>query len=284
MTRRLRGLFVATAWLMMVAIGVADDADNRRELLKTFVKELVEIIPGERGFPKSFRQGSNAQSSEQPVHEVMIGHRYWIAAYETPQNLYQSITGSNPSRWKGARNSAESMTWPEANDFCRALTEKLHDEKLIERAEVIRLPTESEWEYACRAGTTTAYSFGDEARGKSDQGAKATVLDGYGWHHGNAAGNDPAVGILKPNAWGLYDVHGYLWEFCADDWHPSYEGAPIDGTSWRDAAGEPKTHVIRSGSWKDEYPLLTSASRKKVDVMTRDDAIGFRCVKSRRVQ
>ena len=101
---------------------------------------------------------------------------------------------------------------------------------------MIRLPTEAEWEYACRAGTTTAYSFGDDVKQLGD----------YAWFKGNAKGNDPPVGKKKPNPWGLYDMHGYIWEWCADAWHPSYEGAPSNGSAW-DAA-DAKERVIRGGA------------------------------------
>ena len=92
-------------------------------------------------------------------------------------------------------------------------------------------PAKAEWEYCCRAGTTTKYSFGDEAQKPGDVTPKATLLGEYGWHTGNAAGNDPPVGALKPNPWGLYDMHGYLWEFTADGWNPDYKQAPQDGTA-----------------------------------------------------
>src|SRR5206468_970100 len=109
------------------------------------------------------------------------------------------VMGQNPSRWKGPRNSVEMMSWEDANEFCGKITRKLRKQGLIEKAEVIRLPTESEWEYCCRAGTTTKYSFGDKARKDGDVSPKASILNDYGWHTGNAAGNDPAVGVLKPN-------------------------------------------------------------------------------------
>ena len=116
------------------------------------------------------------------------------------------------------RNSAEMMTSTDALTFCDKLTQELRTRKLIAEDELIRLPSEAEWEYCCRAGTDTAYSFGEmaQAAGEDVKQNQASILDRYGWHTGNAAGNDPPVGALKPNAWGLYDVHGYLWEFTLD--------------------------------------------------------------------
>ena len=103
------------------------------------------------------------------------------------------------------------------------------------------------------------------------------LLDKYGWHTGNAAGNDPPVGALKPNAWGLYDMHGYLWEYVSDGWHPHYENAPKDGSSWEPNLRE-LPRIMRGGSWRDPYPLLRSAARWSVPDHARSDAIGFRCV------
>lgn len=256
------------------------------ELLKRFSDEFIEIAPGEKSrdgsisFPKSFRMGSDQTGSEKPIHEVTLTKKFSIAKYEVPQNLWEAVTGANPSKWKGLRNSVEMFSWQEARDFCGKLTELLRAEKLLGDDEIIRLPTEAEWEYCCRAGTTTAYSFGDKATKEGDAGNKASVLDEFGWHTGNAAGNDPPVGAKKPNAWGLYDVHGYLWEFVEDGWHDNYEGAPADGRAWSEAT--PKKVVARSGSWKDNHSKLTSSARRPVAIDDRDDAIGLRCVKAKK--
>ncbi len=259
---------------------------TKSELLKRFNDEFIEIAPGEKSrdgsitFPKSFRMGSDQTGSEMPIHEVTLTKKFSIAKYEVPQNLWEAVTGANPSKWKGPRNSVEMFSWQEARDFCNKLTELLRAEKLLSDDEVIRLPTEAEWEYCCRAGTTTIYSFGDKATKEGDAGNKASVLDEFGWHTGNAAGNDPPVGAKKPNAWGLYDVHGYLWEFVEDSWHDNYDGAPTDGRAWSETT--PKKVVVRSGSWKDNHSKLTSSARRAVSVDVLDDAIGLRCVKAKK--
>jgi formylglycine-generating enzyme required for sulfatase activity len=282
-----RSRLLTAAMVVSTSTGLscASNADEpqdaaRRKLLQTFVDEFVPITPGRGDFPKSFQMGtSSGASAEQPVHEVKITRDFSIAKYEVPQNLYEAVMGANPSRWKGPRNSAEMMTWRDSLEFCRRITQTLREAKLIGAGVEVRLPTEAEWEYCCRAGTTTAYSFGEQARADGDEENKATLLDPYGWHTGNAAGNDPPVGALKPNPWGLYDVHGYLAEFCLDAWHADYADAPADGSAWghdpQQAAGNV---VIRGGSWKDKYPDLRSAARKPFDVTKGDDAVGFRCV------
>jgi formylglycine-generating enzyme required for sulfatase activity len=110
----------------------------------------------------------------------------------------------------------------------------------------------------------------DQAQAEGDPDPKATLLDKYGWHTGNAAGNDPEVGVLAPNPWGLYDMHGYLWELCSDPWKPTPEGqAATDGT-----------HAMRGGSWKDPYPKLACSSRAGFKLVAKDDAVGFRCVRA----
>jgi formylglycine-generating enzyme required for sulfatase activity len=284
----LRLPLIAGALLLIATASSCAESPAHRQLLETFVDELVEITPGTGRFPTSFQQGGDHRL-EQPVHEVTLSQSFSISKYEIPQNLYEAVMGANPSRWKGVRNSAESMTFREAVEFCRKLTNRLRNEKLIGDDEIIRLPSESEWEYCCRAGTTTAYSFGEQAQADGDAPPKATILDQYAWHTGNAAGNDPAVGVLKPNPWGLYDMHGYLWEFCSDEWHPDYEGAPTDGSPWVDPKSNPSAEaepavrrVLRGGSWKDEFSSLRSSSRRAFGQDSRDDAVGIRCVRSRK--
>lgn len=264
----------------------ASGADDQKtlELLKTFNGEFVVINPGEKNFPKSFVMGTEkGPAAEEPAHAVTFAYGFSMARYEVPQNLYEAVMGENPSKWKGSRNSVEMFDFADAQTFCRKATVLMREAKLLAADEEIRLPTEAEWEYCCRAGTTTAYSFGDSAVKPGDEGTKASVLNDYGWHTGNAAGNDPPVGAKKPNAWGLYDMHGYLWEFVSDDWHDTYKGAPADGNSWTGGTSnlQPRQQVVRGGSWKDRHEALRSAHRRPILPDTKDDAVGLRCVKAK---
>lgn len=257
------------------------DPAVRLKRLKTLASEFVRITPGKGKFPKTFVMGSKGrEKSERPQRTVTMSSPFAIAKYEVPQNLYEAVMGENPSRWQGPRNSAEMMSWQDAAAFCKRATALMRAAKLIGPDEVIRLPTEAEWEYCCRAGTNTAYSFGEQATAAGDRGNKASRLDAFGWHTGNAAENDPPVGALKPNPWGLYDVHGYLWEYVSDAWHADYDGAPRDSRSWS-GKGRPALRVIRGGSWRDRYELLRSAARLPIPDHAKSDAVGFRCVKSR---
>jgi formylglycine-generating enzyme required for sulfatase activity len=246
-----------------------DPAPRKAEILKLFRSEFVKIAPGEGKYPAKFRMGSQSDASEQPMHEVTLNAPFQIAKYEVTQELYQVVMGANPSKWKGARNSAEMMDWNEAIEFCKKATEMLREAKLIEATEIIRLPTEAEWEYVCRAGTKTDYSFGDDVKDLSD----------HGWYKANAPGNDPPVGRKAPNPWGLYDIHGYCWEWCQDDWHADYKDAPADGSA-RTVAGSMKK-VIRGGSWADEADASRSAARRGAAIEAKSDAIGMRCVLSK---
>ncbi len=287
-------MFRPTRWILLVVVlcggcqgaeTVAQDPldSTTLELLKTFTEEFVAIMPGadtfSASFPASFSLGAKGgNAEEQPPVEVTLKAPFAIAKYEVPQNLYEAVMGKNPSRWQGPRNSAETMSWHDANEFCERVTVMLRQAKLMTEQEVIRLPSEVEWEYCCRAGTDTQYSFGDAAQADGDVEAKATLLDAYAWHTGNAAGNDPAVGVLKPNPWGLYDMHGYLAEYCSDDWIGNYEVPPA-GSAPRAKAGSGMC-VIRGGSWKDRFTDLRSSSRKASLKRGQDDAVGFRCVKA----
>ncbi len=279
----LAGLFIMTPFTGRDSdrLAAAEVTPDVLKLLKTFSDEFMRIMPGEKDFPARFVMGSaTGPESEQPAHEVSIRHGFSIAKYEVPQNLYEAVMGENPSKWKGPRNSVEMFSFQEAIEFCKKITAMLREAKLLAGDEEVRLPTEAEWEYCCRAGTSTAYSFGDSAVKEGDAGNKASVLDEFGWHTGNAAGNDPPVGAKKPNPWGLYDMHGYLWEFVSDTWHETYNDAPTDGRSWT-ATGEAR-RVIRGGSWKDRHESLRCAHRRPIEADAKDDAVGLRCVKARR--
>jgi formylglycine-generating enzyme required for sulfatase activity len=263
--------FSTTSALIVCAEEPALDA-----LLKRFVSEFVAITPGKEPYPAKFTRGDiRGPQEERPPLEITALGPFSINKYEMPQNLYEAVMGENPSKWKGPRNSVEMMTWQEANNCCRKLTKLLQERELIAKDQEIRLPTETEWEYACRAGTKTRYSFGDELRRENDPPRKNSILDEYAWYTGNAAGNDPPVGALKPNAWGLYDMHGYLWEFTADAWTADYKGVKADSRPPKD---EKTMIVLRSGSWKDKADRLTSAARQEFSQTGRDDAVGFRCV------
>jgi len=233
------------AALLLSLLATSDLSSEQTALLKTFREEFIAVTPGEGKFPRSYKMGEDGAT-----REVTLTRRFSISKYEVPQNLWEAVMGKNPSRWTGPRNSVEMLSLDEACEFCRKTTELMRTAKLIESSEEIRLPTEEEWEYTARAGTTTRYSWGNDEKD----------IDGYAWYTGNAKGNDPPVGAKKPNGWGLYDVHGYLWEWTTAD-------KVADGTG-----------VLRGGSWKDGAEKLTSGYRRIDKASLQDDAVGLRCV------
>ena len=228
------------------------------KLLKTFRNEFVEIKPAEGKFPDKF--------AYQGKREIRMTDRFSVAKFEVPQNLWEAIIGSNPSRWKGERNSVEMLSFADAVTFCHEATRLMRNAKLIGDRDFVRLPTEIEWEFFARAGTKTEFSFGDDK----------TMLTDYAWYTVNAAGNDPAVGEKKPNPWQLFDVHGYLWEWtiqCDDRDSP----VSLNEEEWKSFdAGE--SQMLRGGSWKDPAAKLTCGFRRTANVETKDDAVGLRCV------
>lgn len=248
-----------------------DPTPRKDAILKLFVEEFVAITPGKGMFPESFQMGTEkgGRDNERPVHKVTFKHAFSMAKYEVTQELYHVVMGKNPAKWQGLRNSVEMTDWNEANQFCDKVTKLLRERKRIGEDEHIRLPSEAEWEYCCRAGTTTAYSWGDDLK----------QIDKFAWYKVNAPGNDPPVGVKAANPWGLYDMHGYVWEWCLDSWAPHYKNANADGSAFRDKNGT--DHVLRGGGYSDPAEALRSAYRHFVPTGTRSDTIGFRCVKEK---
>jgi formylglycine-generating enzyme required for sulfatase activity len=267
---RLLRLYLPCVLALVAPALLPGAAPDRDAILRRFADEFVPLTPGAGKFPAAFRMGSagDAPAAERPAVTITFRRPFAVARYEVTQELYEAVMGKNPSRWKGPRNSVEMVSWQEANDFCRKATAELRRLKLIADREVIRLPSEAEWEYACRAGTTTRYSFGDSADGLKD----------YAWFKGNSKGEDPPVGRKKPNAWGIYDMHGYVWEWCADAWHPDHTGAAADG---RPRVGkDERERVLRGGSWADDVDSARSAFRTHKPLDYRSDRVGFRCVRA----
>jgi formylglycine-generating enzyme required for sulfatase activity len=208
--------------------------------------KLVLIRPGK------FMMG------ETETHEVTLSKPFYMGTTTVTQAQYEAIMGNNPSLFKGPTNPVESVLWNEAEDFCKKLSAKTH--------QVVRLPTEAEWEYACRAGTKTAFSFGDDA----------TALGDYAWYAGNSGGTTHPVGQKKPNAWGLYDMHGNVWEWCAD-WHADY---PKQAVTDPQGPGSGPYRVVRGGSYRYGPVNCRSGNRAYYAPVDRDINCGFRVVAS----
>ena len=195
------------------------------------------------------------------AHEVTLTKPFKIGVHEVTQAQYEQVMGVNPSKYKGASNPVEEVNWDDAVEFCRRLSE-LPAEKAAGR--VYRLPTEAQWEYACRAGTTTEYSFGDDDSGLGD----------YAWHRENSDKTTHPVGSKLPNAWGLYDMHGNVWEWCLD-WYGDYPSGPVTDPMGA-APGSYSYRVLRGGCWSFTAVNCRSASRRGREPSYRYHYGGFR--------
>ena len=216
-----------------------------------------------------------------PLHEVTVSS-FLMDANLVTQEQYQKLMGTNPSRWKkaGEKNPVEQLRWSDAAKFCNKRSEleglqPCYDLKTLKcnfEASGYRLPTEAEWEYACRAGTATAYFFGD---------SPAKIGD-YAWFDKNSGGHPRPVGQKKPNPWGLYDMAGNVWEWC-NDWYKVdyYQESPRENPS---GPNEGQNKVLRGGAWRFSADNCRSGYRYNEspgysDVCFGYDIYGFRCVR-----
>jgi formylglycine-generating enzyme required for sulfatase activity len=206
----------------------------------------------------SFQMGDEkGKSNEKPVHKVNITKPFYLGKYEVTQEQWQAVMGSNPSHFKGPKNPVEQVSW----DNCQAFLNKLN-EKSRSGGVKFGLPTEAQWEYACRAGTTTQYSVGDDP----------AKLGDYAWWKENAEKTTHPVGQKKPNAWGLYDMHGNVFEWCAD-WYAAYSNSSVDDSTGPTSGSD---RVLRGGCWSFDAGLCRSAFRFIGTPAFRFHILGFR--------
>jgi len=219
------------------------------------VSMKLALIPAGK-FMMGSPPGEANRSGEEPQHEVTISKPFYIGVTEVTQAQYEAVMGTNPSRFKGATNPVDTVSWNDATKFCKKLSKKTRY--------VVRLPTEAEWEYTCRAGTTTRFSFGDDE----------SALGDYAWYECNSGSATHPVGQKKPNAWGLFDMHGNLWEWCAD-WYGDYpKGAATDPQG--PASGADR--VLRGGGWSHFPNYCRAAFRSFSSPGARLISGGFRVV------
>lgn len=246
--------------------------------------------------PGEFEMGSPEDepgrwSDEGPQYRVTIGHGFWLGETPVTQAQYAAVKDRRPAYFQHAGDQApvEQVSWDDCREFCDNLTKR----RELEADWTFRLPTEAEWEYACRAGTTSALYTGPLTIVGERNGPE---LDAIAWYGGNSGvdyegGNDSShwkekqhehkqagthpVRQKAPNAWGLYDMLGNVWEWCEDVWHGNYEGAPNDGSAW---AGEGRLRVYRGGGWASNARRCRCASRDYWGPGYRYWDMGFRLV------
>jgi formylglycine-generating enzyme required for sulfatase activity len=209
----------------------------------------------------TFKMGSDTgDSDEKPVHEVRLSKAFYLGKHEVTQGQWQAVMGSNPSYFKGeATLPVEQVSWEDVQEFLRKLNAK-------EGGTKYRLPTEAEWEYAARAGSTTAYSFGNDERQLGD----------YAWYFANSGSKTHPVGQKKPNAWGLYDMHGNVWEWVQDWYGPYSAGSAVDPAG----PSSGSRRVFRGGSWIFDARLCRSAYRYRVTPGSRIHYLGVRLLRT----
>jgi formylglycine-generating enzyme required for sulfatase activity len=231
---------------------------------------MVEVLPGR------FTMGSAeaGRNDDETIHDVEITHPFLLGRYEVTQQEWRAIMGTSPSQFRtcGPKCPVENVSFLDVQQFLDKLNAKAGGSK---DALQYRLPTEAEWEYACRAGAPTEYSFGD---GPSE-------LAQHGWFNENCPRSPQPVGRKRPNAWGFYDMYGNVWEWCNDFYKDDYYRQSPPGDPRGPQTGQ--TRVLRGGSWNSPAQKCRSAYRNYedpgyVDTCFGRDArglVGFRCVK-----
>ncbi|WDD36094.1 formylglycine-generating enzyme family protein (plasmid) [Nostoc sp. UHCC 0926] len=255
--------------------------NSHRKEAKYFIEDLgggVELemiaIPEGNFFMGSLEE-KNATSSEFPRHLVSV-NSFFIGKYPITQKQWKAVAYlpqiNRPlvvdcSKFKGDSYPVEQICWDNAVEFCDRLSQKTNRD--------YRLPSEAEWEYACRAGTTTPFHFGDII---------TPELANYNYYEDTKSSREffhnqttPVDNFKFPNLLGLYDMHGLVWEWCMDHWHDSYKKAPNDGKAWVNNRDN-QLRVIRGGSWADIPVNCRSASRKKARIDEQGNYLGFRVV------
>jgi formylglycine-generating enzyme required for sulfatase activity len=233
----------------------------------TNIEGMVWIPAGE------FTMGSpideaGRDGDEGPETRVVIPHGFWMGKCEITQGEFQAVMGKHPSNARGDPNCpVEKVSWYDAMQYCAQRTQQEQLAAKLPEGCAYRLPTEAEWEYACRAGTTTRYCYGDD-KGEFRLGE-------YAWFVRNGNSMTHPVGSLKPNAWGLYDMHGNVWEWCFDRWQSILPGGSITNIP---VASEGSLRVARGGSWLYEGKACRSANRDDYGPSNRCSDVGFRVV------
>jgi len=233
-------------------------------------------IPGGTFLMGSPESEQGQSDRESPQHTVTI-QPFFMGKFSVTQAQWQAVASlpkvnihlkSDPSDFKGANRPVEQVSWNDAVEFCRRLSKATGRE--------YRLPSEAEWEYACRAGTTTPFHFGETI---------TTDLANYNGNYNYGSGSKGQyreqttdTGSFPANTFGLHDMHGNVWEWCQDTWHENYNGAPTDGSAWVYENANQNRRILRGGSWDGNPGDCRSASRLDYSPDFNDDYIGFRVV------
>lgn len=221
--------------------------------------KFVYVTPG------SFQMGSNEYAWEKPAHRVTISKEYWVGKYEVTQEEFEKIMGCNPSYFKGNNKPVDSVTWVDAVNFCKKLTERERAAGRVPSGYEYRLLTEAEWDFAARGGVQS----------KGCQYSGSIEHDKVAWHSDNAENATKEVGTKPANELGIHDMCGNVWEFCLDDWRDTYDNAPMDGRRVGD--GTAPFRVSRGGSWlSNDSDIRLSARTINLPNTKLINSTGFR--------
>ena len=240
---------------LMAAI-VQAEAPQKSDFTNFLGMKFVYVPPGE------FRMGSPASEAERwpdegPQRKVTFKSGFWLSETLVTQDVYAKVMGERPSTFAGDDRPVEGVNWLDACTFCRKLSDSPEDDFLY------RLPSEAQWEYACRAGTTEPVYSGHP-------------LDSVAWYVENSGNKAQPVKRRHPNEWGFYDMLGNLWEWCRDRWHDDYTEAPTDGRVW--SGSKEERRVLRGGAWNCRSRSLRCAARHSCVPGMRLPVFGFRVV------
>jgi formylglycine-generating enzyme required for sulfatase activity len=219
--------------------------------------ELIKIPAG------SYEMGTEEADwtqldTSRPVHTVTFAHPFYVGKYEVTRRQWNAVMLNDPTEYSGSDEPVVNVYWEDCAAFCQTLSSRL--------GRTVRLPSDAEWEYACKAGSgDTRYFFGT---------SEAELLN-YAWVNTNSGLTTQGVGQKLPNPWGLYDILGNVFEWCQDVWNPSYVGAPADGSAWM-TGNDPNVHVVRGGSWDTAPKDCRSALRHFPGPLRKYEDVGFR--------
>ena len=237
---------------------------------KTYVEDLgdgvvLEMVELPAGIFRMGTIGFGGYDDERPSRQVRVS-QFLMGKYPVTQQQWKTVVKKDRSyRSRGQNQPVDRMSWKDADEFCKRLSRKV--------GKLYRLPSEAEWEYACRAGTGTPFHYGETI---------TTEIANYVGEHtfqmepkGIYRHKTMDVGSFPPNSFGLYDMHGGVWEWCADDWHDDYSGAPPDGSVWKNRDGL-EYKVMRGGSWHEPPQNCQSTTRLRMKENEAEDYFGFR--------
>jgi uncharacterized protein (TIGR02996 family) len=242
--------------------GVAPCVPQHTVMLPGGVPLMVSFVP-----PGTFLMGGTVDDSEKPVHQVILTTGYFLGVHPVTQAQWSAVMNTEPSAFKGPNRPVEQVSWYECQEFCARLMAHWN------RRGSVRLPTEAQWEWACRAGTTTHFHFGDVP--STDRFNHNGSFTWNGSKQGTKRQQTTDVGSFAPNPWGLFDMHGNVWEWCAAEYAPYTSDERTDPAA-KPVGSEDSLRVLRGGAWISDPVRCRAAYRGRFPPTYRAGSLGFR--------